>query len=225
MNTKHFNGLNALILFAVLAILNGGCKEKLSPCDIPKTGDNYTLGDTAKSFIQHYVGANRVIFETLSGEEIPFNVTVNDKVGAYQFSAPCETDNSATQIVNGTSQLIEVKLFTEPELSKPVYISLYVSPPVDIPNAEENITLSYGPLFSNDFGNGDELFSYVINQSNPQVQFLDSLTLHGRTYHDVYEMVIQSVPPKIDVKYSKQEGIIYMRNASNSKEYFYKRKE
>lgn len=225
MNTKHFNGLNALILLGAMAIAGIGCQEKISPCETPKTGNNYILGDTARSFIQQYFGANKVIFETLSGEEIAFNVTVSDKIGAYQYSEPCESDNTVNQTVNGTSQLIEVILVNEPEVSKPIYLSLYVLPPSGIPNAQETFTVSFGPLFSNDFGDGDELFYYGINQSNPQVQYSNSVTLQGHTYNGVYEMITQTIPPKIAVKYTKEEGIVYMRNASTSKEYFFKRKE
>ena len=206
-----------------VVIFLGGCNGDTNPCETPKTSEKYTLGDDAKALVHHYNDASRIIFKTPAGVEIAFEVVVNDTLGSYQYTAPCEADTSEYQAVEGTSQAIEVALSNGVEFTEPIYVNLYEIPtPVDV---RESLVVSLGKVFSNTFGNGDELFYYIIDENNTHLNFYDSLSIAGKTFYSVFEMKTAGIPPKLDIKYTAERGIIYIKNLATGKTYVYERKE
>lgn len=226
MNHKTLGKSHFLIIAAgVAAIFIGGCHTDENQCNIAKEGENYMLSDSAKTYLNNYTDAHRVIFETLAGDEVAFEVTLKDTIGSYQVEMPCEIDNSQRQAVNGTSQILTISITNNMALPESVFITLVEYPKTSAQEAKEYIVVSLGALFSNSYGSGDELFYYIINGNNPQVNLLDSLIIGGKTFYSVYEMGNSGTTPNLEIKYTMNEGIIYLRDPLTSEEYVYKRKE
>ncbi|MGB1242516.1 MAG: hypothetical protein ACPG49_08345 [Chitinophagales bacterium] len=208
----------------IMIFLFCGCERENNPCEIVKEGENYVLNDSAKALVNNYIHADRMIFKTLAGDEVSFDVIEKDTIGSYQVGFPCEVDTSENQTTKGTSQILTYSLINNAIISEPVVISLFEFPEVPTRQAEETLAVSLGEYFTNSFGNGDELFYYVLNSHNSHLNYLDSLLIGGKTFYSVYEMN-NNIAQNLEVKYTLDQGIIYMNNPTNSIEYIYERKE
>lgn len=212
------------ILIGILTFLFYGCEKENNPCEIAKEGENYVLSDSAKMLVSNYNNAERIIFKTMAGDEVSFDVIYKDTIGSYQVGFPCEVDTSKTQTTQGTSQILTYSLVNNVAISEPVTISLFEFPEIPTMQAQENLAISLGGFFSSSFGNGDELFFYNINSNNSHLNYFDSLVLGGKTFYSVYEMS-NGITQNLEVKYNLDQGVIYIRNPINSIEYIYERKE
>ncbi|MFM9950543.1 MAG: hypothetical protein ACKV1O_21580 [Saprospiraceae bacterium] len=214
-----------VVAIGVALFLAEGCKKDINPCETPKEGENYLLSDSAKTYINHYADANRIIFKTLSGADIAFEVVSKETIGAYQVPFPCEVDPAQSQTVIGTSQLLSFSLSNSAVLTDPIFVNLVEYPIIPSRDAYETLAVSLGELFTNSFEDKDGLFNYYISGNNPQINFLDSLVIGGKTFYSVYEMNDGQIVPNLEIKYSINQGIIYIKNPQNSMEYVYDRKE
>jgi hypothetical protein len=211
------------IIFGILVLLFLGCEKKSNPCETAKQGENYVLSDSAKTLISNYIDADRIIFKTNAGNEVYFNVLKKDELFSYQVGLPCEVDTSQNQISNGTSQVISYSLINNAVISELLQIGLYKFPDISI-QKEESLVITLGESFSNTFGNGDELFYYIINSDNSHLNYLDSLTISGKTFYSVYEMS-DNTARNLEIKYTFDQGVVYIKDPSNTIEYVYERKE
>jgi hypothetical protein len=213
------------IMVGILLILFYGCEKEKNPCEIVKEGDNYMLSDSAKNFVSNYINADRIIFKTMAGEEVSFNVIKKDTVGSYQVGFPCEEDTSRNQTTTGTSQILTYSLINNVVISEPIVVSLFEFPEIPTRQSQESLGVSLGNYFSNSFDEGDELFYYNLNSNNSHLNYLDSLIIGGKTFYSVYEMSNLTTIPKLEVKYTINEGVVYMKDLQNLIEYIYERKE
>jgi len=209
----------------VVLFLAGGCKEDMNPCEVPKEGVNYVLSDSAKNYINHYADATRIIFKTLSGTEVAFDVATDDTPVTYQVSFPCEVDTTQSQTVIGTSQFLSFSLSNSSVLAKPIFINLVEYPIIPSRDSYETLVVSLGEIFTNSFESEDELFYRYVSGNNFQNNYLESLVIGGKTFYSVYEMIDGPIVPNLEIKYTINQGIIYIKDLQNSVEYVYDRKE
>ncbi len=215
-----------MLAIGVAVFLIEACNNKdLNPCEVPKDGENYFLSDSAKTYINHYADANRIIFKTVLGADVAFEVAIKETIGAYQVPFPCEVDTFKSQTIRGTSELLRVSLSNSGVLAEPIFINLVEYPIIQNRDAYETLVISLGELFSNSFERADELLNYYISGNNPQINFLDSLSIGGKTFYSVYEMNNGVIVPNLEIKYSLNQGIIYIKNPQTSVAYVYDRKE
>lgn len=213
-----------LIIIGVVTLLITACNQDMNPCDVSKQGENYSLSDSAKTHLKHYAGANRIVFKTLSGTDVAFEVATQETIGPYEVSPPCEVDGAQNQTVKGTSQLLSVSLSNSAVLTAPIFINLVEYPIIQNRDAYETLVVSLGELFSNSSGSEVD-FYYKIRGDNPQIHFLDSLVVGGKTFYSVYEMNYGGIVPDLDIKYTVNQGIIYIKDTPHSVTYVYDRKE
>lgn len=71
--------------------------------------------------------------------------------------------------------------------------------------------MSLGELFANSFESEDGLFNYYIGGNDPQINFLDSLVIDGKTFYSL-SMNDSQVVPNLEIKYSLNEGVIYIKD-------------
>jgi len=217
--------MNYKILIGILTVLFYGCEKENNPCEIAKEGENYVLSDSAKTFVSNYIDADRIIFTTLGGDELPFDLIEKDTISSYQVGIPCEIDTLQGQVIQGTSQTLSYSMINNTVISEPLFISVLEFPKIPTRQAQESLVVSLGEYLSSSFGNGDLLFEYNININNPQLNYLDSFLIAGKTFYSVYETNYSAYVPKLEVKYSIDKGIIYIKDPQSSIEYVYDRKE
>ena len=214
------------ILFSVVFFISllSACKKD-NPCENPVDGTNYTLSDTAQMYLSNYIGANRIVFKTPAGSEVAFDVAIHDTTASYQVGMPCEVDTAKNQTVQGTSQISWASLSNSTAFSEPLFVNLLEWPLLEDRDAQETVAVSLGEYVSNGFDTGDELFYLKINEINPQLNFLDSILLNGKKFYAVYELNGSAGTPKHEVKFTQNQGIIYIKNLQSQVEYIYERKE
>lgn len=211
-------------LVAILSILTIGCNND-NLCEMPLEGENYLLSDSIKSYLSNYINADRIIFKTNSGDEISFMISnFNDTLVSYQFERECESDINFSQSVKGTSQVIQNILFNPVEITIPIFISLLQIPRPDDLDIKESVVVTLGDFFSTS-EQGNFLFEHNVNGTNQFTIFKDSLEISGKMFYSVFETSNLSPIPTLDIKYTKNEGVVYMKNMENGKEYIYERKE
>jgi len=218
----HFPKLPTALAIATAILLLAACNPD-DPCNTPRDGTNYTLSDTARSYANGYVGADKIIFKNTLGEEIAFVVTGMDNVATYQVSLPCDEDPSQTQTVNGTTQVLSYALSNPAVLAQPIIINLVEYPILEDRDAYESLVVTYGALFTN--GGGNELFYTYLTGDNPQLTFSDSLVLSGKTFYDVYALTPGGTAPVLDIKYTMNEGVVYIRDTMGGEVWVYERRE
>lgn len=212
-------------LIGVLVLLFYGCEKENGPCETAKQGENYVLSDSSKTYLKNYENAKKIIFKSPGGEEFILHVIKKDTNARYEGSLPCEADTSRIQIIKGTSQIINYTLSNSSLLSKPLQVSLFKLPEILTHYAEESLIVSFGERFSSQIFNIDELFYYVMNTDNSQLIYHDSLVLGGKTFYQVFDMGGMETSTQFEIKYTKQEGIIYLKDKQRIIEYRYDRKE
>lgn len=158
------------------------------------------------------------------GADVAFEVATKDTIASYQVPLPCEVDTFQNQTVIGTSQFLWVSLSNSAVLAAPIFINLVEYPILQNRDAYETLVVSLGGT----------IFKFIwqwrwaphdISGNNPQVNYLDSLTVGGKTFYAVYEMDNSGIVPKLEIKYTVNQGIIYIKDTQNSVEYVYDRKE
>lgn len=213
------------ILIGVLAFLFYGCEKEDKPCEIVREGENYVLRDSAKIYVSNYNNTNRIIFKTIAGDEVSFDVVHQETIASYQVAFPCEVDTSKMQTTEGTSQILTYSLINNVAISEPVKVNLFESPEIPTRQAQEMLIVSVGEIFSNSFSVGDAPFYYGLNTNNPHLNFLDSLVIGEKIFYSVYEMNNAMPSDKIEIKYTMNEGVVYMKDMQSLTEYIYERKE
>jgi hypothetical protein len=183
------------------------------------------LSDSAKTYIGHYADAKRIIFKTAAGLEIPFQVTRKDQNARYSGSITCDVDTSMQQGKSGTAQVQVVSLLNDAVLNDTLNIFLVSFPALNDQDPYEYLAVYLGAYPGSAFQPGNDLLYFSLQDKNSWVSFADSLVLGGKTFYGVYEAKQFSTAPNLIVKYSKQQGIIYIKNPNTSKEYIYDRKE
>jgi hypothetical protein len=213
------------ILIGLLVFFFCGCEKENNPCDITKEGENYMLSDSAKTYVNNYTDADRIIFENSTGDEVSFIVIEKDTIVSYSVPVSCEVDTLQGQSVSGTSQFLGYSLINDSITSKPLIVSVLEFPEIPTRQAQEALVISFGDYLSNSFGNGDLLLDLNFNIDNPQLNYLDSIEIAGKTFYSVYEPNYPGYIPNLEIKYSTNEGVIYIKDPQNLVEYIYERKE
>jgi hypothetical protein len=207
-------------------LLLHACQDDDDPCDTPRQGDNYTLSAPALDLLSPYAGATRVIFKNNAGDEVPFVIgAVQDTIVSYQYLAPCAFNPEQPQSVEGTSQLVSLKLTNPAVLPDPLHMTLYEFPRPDTSVALETFSISLSPLLSGDYQAGDELFYFVFGTDNTQLTVLDSLVAGGKTFYEVYQPAQITPTPKYAVSYTLTEGIVRIADPATGLTLVYDRTE
>ena len=213
------------IIIGILTILFYGCEKESNPCEVAKEGENYILSDSIKTYVSNYFNADRIIFKTTDGDEVAFDVIEKDTIGLYQVAWTCELDTFQGQITKGTSQNLSYSLINNAVISEPLIINALEFPEIPTRQAQESLVVSLGEYLSNSFGDGDLLFDYSINTANPQLNYLDSFLIAGKTFYSVFETNYSGYTPKLEIKYSMNEGVVYIKDPQSLVEYIYEGKE
>ena len=221
---KIESNIGGKILFFLLTILIISCEDD-NFCEMPLEGESYLLSDSAKSYISNYSDTERIIFETELGDEVSFMTSnLKDTLISYQFGSNCEVDTTLSQTIKGTSQLVQIVLSNLIEISNPIYISLLEIPRPNDSDIKESVVISLGDYFSIS-EQGNFLFEHNVNDTNQFTTFKDSLEISGKMFYSVFEASNLSPLPKLEIKFTKNEGVIFIKNIDNGKEYIYERKE
>ena len=225
MKNKLFSLLGLLTILTIVLTFNS-CDD--NSCDTLANAEGLILSDTIKTFISNYENTNLIVFIDELGNEVEFNVSeIEDTEMEITFNGICEDNASMNQFFNATSQYIQLSLMNSNEIAEPIFISLseLPRPPSEI---KENIIITLGERFSESIEFDDFLFEIVFDfDENPNVNatLLDSLELNNRTFYSVYEFESFVNNPKLEIKYTQKEGIIFIGDPTSGKEYVYERKE
>ena len=196
-------------------------------CETHTLGDTSTLSDEAKSYIANYADAERIIFEDESGAEVIFECSpISAQTVQEQTSGFCADDPSTLQPVIYKAESLYLSLDRPNSTIGPIYVSLWESP---LPNVNltlgEWVTVTSNEPFLGDFDVVDQLLSVRPGGSQLEANFYDSLQLRDKTFYHVYEAQYETTTPKLDIKYTRREGIIYIGDPGTAETYVYKRKE
>jgi len=211
------------ILGLLLIILNLGCIK--NACENTKKVEPYFLSDTTKAFITNYIGTKRIIFTNESNEEIVFQVSeIVDSMVLYLGEIICNEGSNTKQLVKGESQFIELSL-SSPDFDKSFIISLVEHPQIITKRIQaENILISFGTIANSIKQEDVLLVHYPLKDTNYSV-VRDSVILNNKIFYNVIESINEQTYPKFEIKYTKAQGIIYIKERTTNKEYIYKRKE
>ncbi|MBL4709434.1 MAG: hypothetical protein JKY48_13435 [Flavobacteriales bacterium] len=166
-------------------------------------------------YISNYVGATKIFFIDQNGMEQFFTIADSvDNTHNYSIGAPCESNPSSFQFSEGKAQYIEVQLRGE-EFEKPIFIVL--SRTIETASKEE-LTIFYGDRTqSND--KWEALLGFEILENSA----IDSIILNGRVFYNVIEANVAN--SSIDIKFNKDQGVIYIKKINEGIEYVYDRVE
>lgn len=226
---NNMSNYKILILLISIVVLNSCDNE--NPCETPREGEIFMLSDSIKSYISNYEDTEKIIFKTEMGDEVSFDVSeLQSNDGEYVFGGMCESDITQSQSVNGTYQLMQLSLSNPIEIEEPLFILLSEAPLANSANdivVKESINVTSSEWLSDSYSfvDGDGLFEIRLNDGNDEFILHDSLAILGKTFYAVFEPQNLLVTPKLDIKYTVNEGIIFIGNTSNGKEYVYERKE
>ncbi len=216
----RFKIIFSFIIFSVIFI---SCTK--NPCEKSIKESSKLLSETTKSYISNYINTKKIIFTNNSGEEIAFFVSeIIDSMATFSKEIICSEDLSQYQIVEGKNQYIELSL-SNPKFEKPLIISLVEQPEQQV-NSDKNekILITYGKI-SDISDQKDILLVHYTLKENIYSIVKDSVTIDGKIYYNIIEKSNTQNKSKIEVKYSKNFGIIYLKDNSTNIEYIYKRKE
>jgi hypothetical protein len=214
------------LLSLVILAMSWGCQDDDDPCDTPRIGEHYTLSAPALDLLSPYAGATRVIFKNNVGDEVPFVIgALQDTIVSYQYLVQCAFDPEQPQSVEGTSQLVSLKLANPAVLPDPLHMTLYEFPRPDTSVALETFSISLSALLSGDYQAGDELFYLVFGTDNTQLTVLDSLVAGGKTFYEVYQPAQITPTPKYAVSYTLTEGIVRIADPATGLTLVYDRTE
>jgi len=214
--------MRAIFICLVMVTMVYSCSND-NACEEIIEGDNLRLSDTIRQKISNYLDANVIIFEDSDNNEAIFTVSDTRQTNdTYQFSKECSEDPSQFQTVKGTSELLEIDLANNTHLNDTLVITLLKLVNTNFENASESLIVTSSEVFSNLLEQDDVLYSF--DRLEEHVLFSDSLILRGKTFYSVYEPINFSWFPKYDIKYTLQEGIIYIADEDNGLELVYKEK-
>lgn len=219
---------NLQLIFITIIITSFifGCSDN-NPCEKSGTAENLVLSDSIKSFIENYEDADRIIFKAEDEEEITFMVSdIQDGMGEYQFIGICDEDPSRPQLKVGLTQGISLELTNFNEIPQPIFITLWEFPtPPENLSSREVIHISLVPVGLSSMQEEDLLLTidFFIEQEN--LIFHDSLEIGDTIFYSVYEFDDSVNFPRYEIKYSTNEGIIFIKDKISERELIYDRKE
>lgn len=209
-------------------ILLVGCNDE-DACQTDGVARDLVLSDSIKSFIRHYEDAERVIFKNENAEDVAFDLTeIDDKIDEYRFIGICDKDPSRSQLKVGTVQGVGLSLMNFDEIPRPIYISLLELPnPPENLDSRETLNVTLGELGVNEMQQEDFLLAidFPPSQGQENLIFHDSLEIGNTTFYSVYEVDDALTSPSYEIKYSKNEGIIFIKDKITERELVYDRKE
>ena len=199
-----------------------GCNS--DDCDQLIQGETLVISDSTKMFIQNYIDAKTIVFENQQNQEVEFKVSeLSKSFNSFRFDEECKEDSDKLQTIQTSSEVIELNLVNQDAiLSDSIYISL-----IQVPNKEENIQegviVTCGKLNSNNLNQSRVLLSY--DNSEIDINFMDSLNINGKTFYSLYEHNNIDWTPKYDIKYTLNQGIVFIKDNITGLELSYLRKE
>lgn len=216
--------LNKLLILVLMSIFISCSNE--NPCETPREGDHFTISEQTKSYLSNYEDQEKVIFVNELGEEIQFELSTREEfISDYSFGELCDTDSNQTQSVRGTSQFIQLAIVNLNEIPDSIYIALTELPippnNIDVP---ESVIVTCGKWLLGEIEDVNNLL-WISNKNSDNNILLDTLEIFDKIFTEVYEPKDMSPTPKLDIKYTMNQGVIYIRNKANNKEYVYDRTE
>ena len=186
-------------------------------------GENVILSEEILSLVSNYNEADKIIFKDQNENEIAFKVepifTTSDE---YSYSTECDEDQTIFQTVKGNSERMELVLTSEDENIDSIFITILELPNPSDQTFSESLTISCNKLFSDLNTQEDILFGYT--QGLNDINFFDSLKIRDQIFFNVLEPDLTWIP-KLDIKFTKTDGIIYINDPTNEIELTYNRKE
>jgi len=218
--------LIAIVTLLMLGLI-AGCGDD-DPCSTSLEGETRILSDDTKNYLNNYRNGGTIVFENTAGEEVSFSISsVTDTMGSFSYSGVCAEDTSQFQAINGTAQSQKVFLSNPVEIESPVYVSLITIPVPFEAEFRQSVVVTLEEYVSPEFlaDEGNYLFEHNLNYENIFSTLQDSLVLGGKVFYSVLEISNLSPMPNVEVKYTENEGVIYMKDLSTNEEYIYLRKE
>ena len=208
--------------FIIIVLFLLGCNS--DNCDQLVQGETLEISDSTKMFVNNYINAEAIFFENHQSEEVRFVVSeMNETFSSFRFDRECDEDSEKTQTVQTSFEVVEFILINQDNaLFDSIYISLSQFPN-SMGNLEESLIVTCGNLVANDLNQSDVLLSYDRFETN--VNFIDSLNINGTTFFSVYEHDNVDWIPKYDIKYSLNQGIVYLKDNETNLELTYLRVE
>jgi len=189
--------INLHITVFFMALLLMGCNSEDKPK--PTTQADIFLGQEIKQWLENYAGTYKVFFKNSSGGDVVFYVSeIVDTLTSYNINDKI-----------GRSQIMSVAL-TSDWTSKPIHVELVAWPEFEKTSSHDALNVRLGKL-SSSTKEGDGLLFYYENNTGFSV-INDSIMLNNKIYYDVIESIIQFPKPKYEIKYSKKEGIIFIKD-------------
>jgi len=211
-----------MFLFA-MTVLIVGCSSN-DECDESIEGGNLTLSDSLQNQISNYLNGDKIVFLNQIGSEVKYSIERRESsISNFSLSVTCEVDDSRFQTVIGTSESIELVLVNDSQIGDSIFITLFADQNPDDEKFIESLIVSCGKLFSDSFEQSDVLYTNTEDLSN--LVFHDSLQIRNKTFYSVYESSFTNWVPKLNIKYTFNEGIVYIEDSQNSIELLYERKE
>ncbi len=215
---------SSLLIIAIFCVgLLFSCDSE-EVCELPREGELTTLSADITKWIENYSNANRIIFKDQNNEDVVFNVSnINRAMDEYQYAVKCSEDTSRFQTVIGDSEWLELVMSSDEINLDSIFITLLELPNPSTETFTESLTVSCGKLFSNDYSQEDGLLGF--SSAMERVKLNDSLEIRNKKFFSVLEPVNLPYTPKLDIKYTEDEGIIYISDPGTSLELVYDRKE
>ena len=166
---------------------------------------------------------------TNDDNEVVFSLGVQiDTLIEYVSSLPCDENEDLIIPSIGETEM-KILTFVNPELPRDIIIRL-----TSFPGGNEELGLFYGLLANRQF-NAPEVQGLLVHipvSDEPQnfSVLIDSLNLGDKVFNDVIEPNLNNpgffeFDPPLEVKYTKEDGIIYINDLINSRELVFNRIE
>ncbi|MEL7424198.1 MAG: hypothetical protein AAFN81_14460 [Bacteroidota bacterium] len=213
--------LSRILLITIVVLF--GCKEEICPDEV--TGETYLISKETASLILPYEGISKVYFKDSTGVEFEFVVSeIINEIVPYNHTQKCAENQEINQQVVGEREYYEFSLRSE-VFEKQINIRLREVPPAI--NGRENneaLEIIYGDP-AEGVSQSDVLLYHTPLIELQTSMIIDEIELNGVQYQDVIISSGTAVPPKFELYYTSQRGIIFIRNKETNYRLYYQRSE
>ena len=220
-----------VILFLIVGLFS--CNG--DSCDGLVEGPDIRIAENTKSYISNYLENSKIIFQDLAtNQEVEFAIdTIDSKFNSYSGIGVCPEDPVFRATVNGVSETIKVTLSNSELDESIVYVLNQSVDPVILQDATRTagweILIQYGTIDDTPTSAENLLLLELNNQDFYTAT--ETLSIGGISFFDVREMDANnpgfevSDNPTLEVKLTRDEGIVYINDLINNRELVYLRVE
>jgi len=206
-------------------------------CDEVIVGESFTIVDSTKVYLSTYFNADKIIFEnSVSGEEVIFQITTAiDTTLQYLTAAVCPNAPLISSQVIGDVEVRKVQL---ERLSDGLVISIQHRSALNLPETPQSIEEIF--ILEGQLNESEQITSansgllvLTPTLSTPLFSIItDTLNIGNKEFYDVYEFNSANtgfedsfLNENLSIKYSKLDGIIYLKDESTNSELIFDRTE